>query len=110
MLRRRAFDALRNVPAERRVEAVKPPALPAHAAARRHDAGSSGQYCRGVLSPGRAALTTLVLLTGLSLSWLLVSSELAREQDQGCLTYREPTTGRSALRHCWNPGASGAPS
>jgi hypothetical protein len=51
----------------------------------------------------------LVLLTGLGLSWLLVSSEIAREQNQGCLTYREPVTGRSALRHCWNPGAAVAP-
>ncbi|MGX1788274.1 hypothetical protein ACWIGM_16110 [Bosea sp. NPDC055332] len=41
-------------------------------------------------------LIILNILTGLGLSWLLVSSELACEQNEGCLhrTYRDPVTGR----------------
>jgi len=89
VLRAGAVDALRNVPAEWRIEAVIP--VRAHL---------------------RMVLTMLILLTGLSLAWLLASSELTGTRSGGCLhrTYRDPVTGRFAPRHCWTFGAAGASS
>lgn len=63
-----------------------------------------------VLAHLRLVLTVLILLTGVGLALLLVSSELTHARDGSCLyrTHRDPVTGRFAPHHCRASRAPGA--